>query len=150
MPRALRLELAGGIFHVTARGNRKEAIYQDDVDRGHFLSLQTRAGHRHGWRCIAYCLLTNHFHLLIETPRPTLAAGMHQLNSGYAHYFNERHGLTGHVFERRFDSRLVDSEEHMHEALSYIALNPVKAGLCDHPWEWPWSSFFGKRMRFDR
>ena len=93
--------------------------------------------------------MPNHFHLLIETPQPTLTAGMHRLNSGYAHYFNERHNLTGHVFETRFDSRLVETEEHMDEALSYIALNPVKAGLCEHPWEWRWSSFYGKRLRFD-
>ena len=102
-----------------------------------------------GWRLIAHCLMPNHFHLLIETPRPTLSVGMHRLNSGYAHYFNERHEWTGHLFERRFDSRLVETDEHMQEALSYIALNPVKAGLCDHPWEWPWSSFYGKRIRID-
>jgi putative transposase len=149
MPRAHRIQVAGGIFHVTTRGNRRQLIYDDDADRQQFLVLQTRALRRHGWRRLAHCLMPNHFHLLIETPRPNLAAGMHQLNSGYAHYFNERHRLTGHLFERRFDSRLVETEEHMEEALSYIALNPVKAGLCEHPWEWPWSSFFGKRIRFD-
>jgi putative transposase len=149
MPRPPRLELAGGVFHVTTRGNRRQRISRDDRDRRRFLALQADTASLAGWRPIAHCLMPNHFHLLIETPQPNLSKGMHRLNSRYAHYFNWRHDLTGHLFERRFDSRLVETEEHMEQALSYIALNPVKAGLCDHPWEWPWSSFYGKRFRVD-
>ena len=95
--------------------------------------------------------MTNHFHLLIETPEPTLSVGMQRLNSEYATYFNERFGFVGHLFQQRFGSRLIETEEYFAEALRYIAFNPVRAGLCEHPHEWPWSSFFGKKdLRFER
>ena len=97
---------------------------------------------------LAYCLMTNHFHLLITTPAPNLSVGMHHLNGEYAKYFNERHSFDGHLFERRFESRLVESEEYFADALCYIAFNPVKAGLCAHPREWRWSSFFGVEDSF--
>ncbi len=87
--------------------------------------------------------MSNHFHLLVETPEPNLSFGMQRLKSGYAGYFNERHSLVGHLFQQRFDSRLIETEKHLEKTLRYIALNPVKAGLCDHPAEWPWSSFYG-------
>ncbi len=98
---------------------------------------------RWGWRLHAYCLMTNHFHLLVETPETNLSSGMQRLKSGYAAYFNERHLLVGHLFQQRFDSRLIESEEHFSESLRYIALNPVRAGLCEHPAQWPWSTFRG-------
>ena len=88
--------------------------------------------------------MVNHFHLLVETPEPNLSGGMQRLKSEYASYFNERHALVGHLFQQRFDSRLIESEDYLGDALRYIALNPVKAGLCSYPWEWPWSSFYGK------
>jgi REP element-mobilizing transposase RayT len=95
--------------------------------------------------------MTNHFHLLIDTPTPTLSDGMQRLKCNYAAYFNERYSLEGHLFQQRFDSRLIETEEHLFNSLSYIALNPVRAGLCDDPSEWPWSSFYGARdLVFDR
>ena len=110
-----------------------------------FLVLRDRVVRRYGWGLHAHCLMTNHFHLLVETPEPNLSEGMHRLNGGYAHYFNDRYELDGHLFDRRFGSRLVETDEDFAGALSYIAFNPVKAGLCDHPWEWRWSSFYGRR-----
>jgi putative transposase len=96
--------------------------------------------------------MTNHFHLLIATPEPTLSEGMHYLNGVYAKKFNERHEVGGHLFESRFRSALVETEEHLLEVLRYVAFNPVHAGLCDAPGDWPWTSFAGvdKGFRFDR
>jgi putative transposase len=145
MARAPRVQVAGGIFHVTARGNRRQSIYHDDYDRQVFLILRDRIVERFDWRQLAYCLMTNHFHLLIETPEPTLSAGMHTLNGRYAMHFNERHSFDGHLFERRFRSRLIETDEDLAGVLDYIAQNPVKAGLCAHPWQWRWSSFYGRR-----
>ena len=142
MPRSPRLQIPGGTYHVTSRGNRRQAIYHDDHDRRYFLALRDRVIGRYSWRLRAYCLMTNHFHLLIDTPRPTLSEGMQRLQCNYAAYFNERHSLDGHVFQQRFGSRLIEKEAHLLEALRYIAFNPVRAGLCDRPSEWPWSSFY--------
>ena len=142
MPRPPRLQLAGGVYHVTSRGNRRQSIYHDDDDRHFFLALQNQTFRRFGWRLREYCLMTNHFHLLFDTPRADLSQGMHRLNSVYATYFNERHGFDGHLFDRRFGSRLVETEEHLFDASRYIAFNPVRAGLCAHPREWRWSSFY--------
>jgi putative transposase len=96
---------------------------------------------RYGWICHAYCLMGNHYHLLIETPRANLSPGMRQLNGLYARYFNDRHVRCGHVFQARFGSTLVEKNEHLLNAARYIVLNPVEAGLCTHPSEWPWSSY---------
>jgi REP-associated tyrosine transposase len=143
MPRPTRLQIAGGTYHVTSRGNRRQAIYHDDDDRRYFLQLCDRVARRRAWRVHAYCLMTNHFHLLLETPEPNLSTGMHQLNGVYAKQFNERHSWDGHLFDKRFESRLVESESHYMEVLRYVAFNPVRAGLCAHPSEWRWSSFYG-------
>jgi len=152
MGRPHRLQIAGGTYHVTSRGNRRQSIYHDDDDRMYFLVLRDRVVRRCGWRMVAYCLMTNHFHLLIETPALNLSAGIHRLNSNYARYFNERHSVDGHLFDRRFGSRLVETEEHLADALRYIAFNPVEAGLCAHPHEWRWSSSYGveDNALFDR
>jgi putative transposase len=145
MPRPPRLQVPGGIFHLTSRGNRRQSIYHDNHDRRMFLILRDRVVQRYGWGLHAHCLMTNHFHLLVETPEPNLSEGMHRLNGGYARYFNDRYELDGHLFDRRFGSRLVETDEDLAGTLSYIAFNPVKAGLCNHPWEWRWSSFYGRR-----
>jgi putative transposase len=151
MPRPLRIQVAGGTYHVTSRGNRRQSIYHDDHDRRLFLAMRDLVVARCRWRLQAYCLMSNHFHLLIETPMPNLSAGVQRLKCNYAAYFNERHSLDGHLFEQRFGSRLVETEEHHLEALRYIAFNPVRAGLCEHPSEWPWSSFYGAAdLVFDR
>jgi putative transposase len=143
MARPPRIQVAGGIYHVTSRGNRKQPIFHDDDDRNRFLGLRNRVVQRNGWHMHAYCLMTNHFHLLVATPQPNLSSGMQRLKSEYAAYFNERFALVGHLFEQRFGSRLIETEEHFRETLRYIALNPVRAGLCEHPSQWRWSSFFG-------
>ncbi len=96
--------------------------------------------------------MSNHFHLVIKTPSESLSAGMHQLNGGYARKFNDRHALDGHLFEDRFSSTWIESDGHLEDTLRYVALNPVRAGLCEHPTDWPWSSFrgVGRRYLFDR
>ena len=140
MPRSHRLELAGGIFHITARGNRKHDIFVDDGDRHIFLHLFAATVGHCGWRCHAYCLMPNHFHLVIETLEANLSAGMQRLNGTYAQWFNHRHGLCGHVFQGRFHSTLVENDAHLLELSRYIVLNPTRAGLCLDPTEWTWSS----------
>ena len=113
--------------------------------------MHDRVAARCGWRVHAYCLMSNHFHLLFETPKPNISSGMQRLKCGYAEYFNGRHSLEGHLFKQRFGSRLIETERHWLETLRYIALNPVRAGLCEHPSDWPWSSFFGvSDFVFDR
>ncbi|MDX6490323.1 MAG: REP-associated tyrosine transposase [Gaiellaceae bacterium] len=96
---------------------------------------------RFEWRCHTYCLMPNHYHLLVETPAPNLSAGMQRLNSTYAQWFNVLHGFSGHVFERRFFSRLIESSYDLLELVRYIVLNPVRAGICDEAWDWKWSSY---------
>jgi REP element-mobilizing transposase RayT len=142
------LQIAGGTYHVTSRGNRRQAIYHDEDDRRQFLHLCDRVARKRTWRMLAYCLMTNHFHLVIETPAPNLSVGMHQLNGVYAKYFNDRHSVDGHLFDRRFGSLLVESEAHLSEVLRYVAFNPVRAGLCAHPSQWRWSSFHGVEGSF--
>jgi REP-associated tyrosine transposase len=146
-----RIQVPGGTYHVTSRGNRLQSIFHDDFDRRIFLALRDRVIGRCEWQLHAYCLMTNHFHLLIKTPNPNLSAGMQRLKSDYATYFNGRYSFEGHLFQQRFGSRLIETEEHFADTLRYIAFNPVKAGLCAHPADWPWSSFYGAReFVFDR
>jgi REP element-mobilizing transposase RayT len=139
--RRLRLQVAGGVFHVVTRGNRRQLIYLDAIDREFFLRLLTLAIARYGWTCHAYCLMGNHYHLLIETREETLSVGMQWLNGAYAQYFNGRHGYDGHLFQGRFWSELVESNVHLIELSRYIVLNPVRAGLCASAGEWEWSSY---------
>lgn len=152
MPRPPRFQPPGGTFHVTSRGNRRQAIYRDDLDRELFLGLFNRVVRLRRWQYLAYCLMTNHFHLVIETPEESLSTGMHQLNGRYARKFNERHTLDGHLFEGRFRSTLVETDDQLDDTLRYVAFNPVRAGLCKHPADWPWSSFrgVGRKFLFDR
>jgi putative transposase len=135
-----RIDIEGAIHHVTNRGQRRAAVMVDDRDRHAFSRLYADAARRSGWRCLSLCLMTNHFHLVVETPNPTLSQGMHVLASRYAHHFNTRHEKTGHVFEARFYSRHIDSDEYFAQVLRYVARNPVGAGLRDDPAEWPWST----------
>ena len=141
MPRSPRAHVSGGIFHVTSRGNRGEAIFIDELTRTRFLQTLELAIVRSGWRCFAYCLMTNHFHLVVAMKNPTLSAGMHWLNGCYAQWFNRRHGFKGHLFEERFHAEPVGSEAHLLELSRYVPLNPVRAGMCAHPADWPWSSY---------
>lgn len=113
----------------------------DDADCQSFLDTLAKAVARRGWLCRAFCLMTNHFHLLVETPSPDLAVGMQFLNSAFAQTFNYRHGLRGHLFQGRYHAVLVEKESHLLEAARYVVLNPVRGGLCRTPEEWPWSSY---------
>ena len=122
-------------------GNRKQEIFLADRDMTTFLAVLSKVASASRWRCHAYCLMPNHYHLVVETPEANLSAGTHRLNSVYARRFNQRHGFEGHVFQRRFYSVLVEGTSHLIELSRYLALNPVRAGLCGHPGEWQWSSY---------
>jgi REP element-mobilizing transposase RayT len=128
------VNVAGGIHHITNRGNRRAKIFRDERDLQAFLWLYGRAVERYQWRCLTFCLLPNHVHLVVETPEPTLSRGMQFLAGRYAQDFNERHGLSGHVFQGRFFARLARSEEHLAQLLRYVALNP------SDPLAWHWSA----------
>ncbi|HWH64969.1 MAG TPA: transposase, partial [Gaiellales bacterium] len=141
MPRKLRPQVAGGLYHVTMRGNNRAEIFNSDEDRTTLLNVIGRAKRRYGWKVHAYCLMSNHYHLLTETPEPNIAAGMQWLNSTYAHRFNEKYERIGHLFQRRYADGIILTDEHLREVIRYIPLNPVRAGLCKRPVDWPWSSY---------
>lgn len=141
MPRAPHENVAGGIYHVTSRGNRREPLFLDDYDFHGLVRQLARTIERFGWRCHAYCLIPNHYHVLVETPEPNLSHGMLVLNGSYARRFNTRYGTVGHVFQGPFRAAMVQRDEHFLETGRYIALNAVRAGLCTDPSHWPWSSY---------
>lgn len=141
MSRPLRLQLAGGIYHVTARGNDRRLIFEDDDDCARFLIVLSSAVARYHVRCHGYCLMGNHYHLLLQTLESNLSAAMRHLNGVYTQRFNRRHQRCGHVLQGRFAAQLVDGEAYLREVCRYIVLNPVRAGLVAHPGEWRWSSF---------
>jgi putative transposase len=141
MTRPLRLVLPDGLYHVISRGNGGDDIYVDSPDRTGFMRILDLVVGRFGWLCHAYCLMTNHYHLLVETPRPNLPVGMRQLNGVYAQRFNRRRGRRGHVFQSRYRSIFVEKESHLLATARYIALNPVRAGICDHPKDYRWCSY---------
>jgi putative transposase len=141
MPRPPRIQLEDGIYHVATRGNRRGPIFLSGDDRELFLRILRRVVLRHGWELHAFCQMTNHYHLVLTTREPNLSAGMCVLNGHYARAFNEIHGLTGHVFERRFHAEIVSTERHMLALSSYVVANPVRARLCRWPEQWAWSSY---------
>lgn len=141
MARPIRIEFSGALYHVTSRGNRKENIFEDTVDGALFLSNLGKACERHNWLCYAYCLMPNHYHLLIETPDANLSKGMRQLNGVYTQGFNRNHTRVGHVFQGRYKAILVDSDSYLLELARYIVLNPVRASMTDSAGEWRWSSY---------
>jgi REP element-mobilizing transposase RayT len=141
VPRQPRLRSSDHLYHVTARGVARRKIFRSDADGRVFLSALGEVIVERGWRCHCYCLMPNHFHLLVATPRADLPEGMRDLNSSYATRFNTAHELSGHVFQGRYGSRLVATDPHAREVSRYIPLNPVRAGLCSDPADWPWSSY---------
>jgi putative transposase len=150
MPRPPRIQVAGGIYHVGIRGVRRTRIFRSAGDYDLFETILADVVERFAWRCHTYCSMPNHYHLLVETPAPNLSVGMQRLNSTYAQWFNELHGFTGHVFERRFFSRLVESTYELLELVRYIVLNPVRAGICKEAGAWKPSGYLtlaGKSRR---
>jgi REP element-mobilizing transposase RayT len=141
MARPLRLEFPGALYHVTSRGNARQDIYLDDEDRRLFLDVLSEVIGRFGWVCHAYCLMGNHYHLLIETPDPNLSLGMRQLNGVYTQRFNRRHGRVGHVFQGRFKAILVERDSYLLELARYIVLNPLRAGMVRLLSHYRWSSY---------
>ena len=140
MPRRPREELAGAIHHVYARGNNRRRIYADDVDRVRYLALLGIVVLRQRWHCLAYCLMDNHVHLLIETAAPNLGEGMRRLHGAYGRAYNDRHSADGHLFQGRYGSVRVKDDAHLLAVTAYIAANPVQAGLAADPSGWPWTS----------
>ena len=141
MSRPLRLEFPGALYHVTARGNARQKIYLDAEDRRLYLDLLGKEVTQQGWRCYAYCLMDNHYHLLIETPEPNLVAGMRRLNGVYTQVFNRRQRRVGHLFQGRYKAIVVDKDAYLRELCRYIVLNPVRAKAVRSPQRWPWSSY---------
>ena len=139
MARPLRLQVAGEFFHILSRGNARQPIFLDDIDRAVFLdTLHSVVG---GWslRCHAYCLMGNHYHLLLQPSEPSISSALRQLNGVYGQAFNRRHGRVGHIFGGRFKSLLVARDNYLVQVTKYLALNPVCAGLVTNPEAWPWS-----------
>lgn len=141
MARPIRIEFCGALYHVTSRGDRREAIYEDDADRSRFLEVLAQVVSDANWVCHAYCLMGNHYHLVIETPDKNLSKGMRQLNGVYTQTSNRRHGRVGHLFQGRYKAILVDADSYLRELTRYVVLNPVRAGMVAEPAEWRWSSY---------
>jgi putative transposase len=139
VPRRARQELPDGTYHVTSRGTNHCTIFTDDIDRKRFLTLLGSVVARYHWTCHAFCLMTNHYHLIVETDRPALSSGMKMLNGRYAQLFNERHDRDGHLFRNRYSAYIIDRDEHFEESCQYVLQNPVRAGLCETASDWPWS-----------
>lgn len=141
MARPLRLCFEDARYHVIARSTSDGVLFGDDLDRERFLADLDRLVDRYGWLCHAYCLLTTHYHLVLETPRANLPRGMQRLNGSHASRFNERRGRSGHLFGSRYRSILIEDARYLLTVCRYVVLNPVRAGICARPEEWPWSSY---------
>lgn len=141
MARPLRLEFPGALYHITARGNARARIYVDEQDNHGFLDVLGSVCERHNWQIHAYCLMGNHYHLVLETPEPTLSKGMRQLNGVYTQDFNRRHRKVGHLFQGRYTAIVVDKDKYLLELTRYVVLNPVRAAMVTSPGQWPWSSY---------
>ena len=141
MPRAHRIQVAGGIYNVGSRGNGRRTLFHDAVAYELFLELLGGTVARFDWLCHTYCLMPNHFHLLIETTEANISQGAQWLKGRYAQWFNKRHGQTGHLFEGRFYGKPVESDAGFLELVRYMLNNPVRAGLCASPDGWKWSCY---------
>ena len=141
MARPLRIELAGGLYHVTSRGDQREDIYLNDDDRREWLQIFSHVCQRFNWVCHAWCQMSNHYHVVVETPDANLSAGMRQLNGVYTQWFNRTHNRVGHVFQGRFKGIMVEKDSYLLELARYVVLNPVRAGMVRDTVRWPWSSY---------
>lgn len=140
MTRHPRIEYPGAIHHVTQRGNDRQLIFETPDDYRVFLDTLGECVERYGWQVFTYCLMPNHVHLVIRTPEPNLSRGMRKLTGSYARKFNASRNRTGHVFQRRFGSRVLEREGHFEAAMAYVALNPVRAGMVSRPENWIWGA----------
>jgi len=141
MTRPLRIEYPGALHHVMSRGDNKQGIFLNDHDRERFFDIYSDIVDRLGWATFAWCLMGNHFHLVVETPDPNLSEGMRLLNGIYTQYFNKNHGRVGHLFQGRFRSIVVEKNRYLLELIRYVVLNPVRSGRIDAPGDWRWSSY---------
>jgi putative transposase len=141
MPRPLRLEYPGAVYHINSRGNHQESIFLDDDDRILFLRLLRNSIERMNWICHAYCLMENHYHLLIEIPDGILSRGMAWINGVYTQKFNRKYGLNGHLFQGRYGSRLVEGSIQFLTVVRYICRNPIEANIVEDSSQWLWSSY---------
>jgi REP element-mobilizing transposase RayT len=141
MARPLRIEFPGAVYHVTARGDRRESIFADDTDRQVLLTIVEQGLERCDAQLLAFCLMHNHYHFVLQTQRANLSRLMRHINGVYSQRFNRRHGLVGHVLQGRFHAVLIDRDAYLLEACRYVDLNPVRAALVEDPGAWPWSSF---------
>jgi REP element-mobilizing transposase RayT len=140
MPRPLRVQ-EPGIYHVMTQGVRRSALFRDGRDRTAWVDLLPTVCNRYHWTCLSYCVMTTHYHLLVWTQLANLADGMQWLNGRWGQLFNRRHGEVGHVVRCRYHAVAIQSEKHLLELARYMPLNPVRAGACLRPRDWPWSSF---------
>jgi REP element-mobilizing transposase RayT len=140
MPRKQRRDESGLIHHACLHGVEDELVFRSDEDRVGYVAMLAATVARYGWLCLSYCLMGNHLHLLIETPQPNFAAGMQWLHGHYARCFNKQHKRDGHLFHRGFHDEPVVTDGHLINVAAYIPANPVEAGLCDTPGDWPWGS----------
>lgn len=138
MPRCF---YAGGYYHVSTRGNNRAGVYIDGLDRYVFLQMLERSVVKYEWILYAWCLMTNHYHLVMRIPRNGLSQGMSELNGSFGRWSNRRHARCDHVFGKRFSAQEIASDTHLLEACRYVVLNPVRAGLCAQPASWRWSSY---------
>ncbi len=141
MSRPLRIEFPGAVYHVTSRGDRREDIFVDDTDRAMLLTVVAQGLARFDAQLLSYCLMSNHYHFVLQTRRGNLSALMRHINGVYTQAFNRRRGKMGHLFQGRFKAILVDREAYLLEVCRYVELNPVRAGMVAAVGEWPWSSY---------
>ncbi len=141
MTRPLRIQYEEALYHITSRGNEQADIFLDDQDREYFLLLLAQVVERYDWLVYAFCLMANHYHLLVKTINANLSDGMRQLNGVYAQRFNRLNERVGHLFQGRFNSVIIEEESHLLTTARYIVLNPLRAGIVTHPEDWPWSSY---------
>jgi putative transposase len=141
MSRPVRLEYAGAVYHVMSRGMERGSIFRDDRDRDGFLGDVGRVVRERRWAVHGYCLMTNHYHLLVETPEANLSVGMQLLNGWYSQAFNKRHSRKGHLFEDRYKAIVVEKEAYLLELCRYVVLNPVRAGIVRAVREYRWSNY---------
>ena len=139
MPRPHRTEFPGALHHVTGKAPSGRVLFRDDLDRQRYLQLLAREIRERRWSVLTYCQLTNHLHILVRTPEPDLGLGLKRAHEDFARHFNRRHAEGGHLFGGRFHNRVVSTDRHVLGCLRYIARNPVEAGICRQPRDWPWS-----------